>query len=370
MAIAMVLLHHYIFQFHPSMPEALAALLLPVAQLGWSGVDLFFILSGFLIGGILVEARESDSYYSTFYTRRAFRILPIYFLLVAGGIGLSLLAAHGTAITQVFALRPAPWAYYITFTQNFYFSQHAEMIWYLQVTWSLAVEEQFYLTLPLLVRNVSKERLLGIAVGLAVCCALLRTILYWKGSLTPMQCYTLPFFRFDSLFIGVACAMLMKDGSWAERLSKHSRTLAVSVAVFGAAFLLMDHNLWTRNLALHTVGFTVIALFYAAAMLFVLVRPASTAARALGFRPLIRLGTISYCVYLIHGLVLLAAELILKPVLGLSEVESWLVVFVGFVATILLAQLSWTLFESRIIALGHRFHYEAGNPPRNVPQSV
>jgi peptidoglycan/LPS O-acetylase OafA/YrhL len=369
-AIALVLLHHYIFQFHPSMPDALAAILMPVARLGWSGVDLFFVLSGFLIGGILVDARESESFYSTFYARRAFRILPIYFLILALGMVLSQLAMHGSVLARGFSIQPAPWAYYFTFTQNFFFSRHGDMIWYLQVTWSLAVEEQFYLTLPLLVRKVGKEKLLWVAASLALFCALLRTILYWKGGLTPMQCYTLPFFRFDSLFIGVVCALVFKNQVYFERIKKQSRVLVSLITVFGIAFLVMDHNLWTRNFALHTAGFSVIALFYAAVMMFVLVCPESGAARAFRFQPLMRLGTISYCVYLIHGVVLLGVELLLKPVLGLSEWESWLVVAVGFVATILIAQLSWTVFESRMVALGHRFSYDARKEPRPVPENA
>ena len=78
------------------MPDALSAILFPVAELGWSGVDLFFILSGFLIGGILVDAKESVNYYRTFYIRRVFRILPIYLLLVLLGFLLVELGAHAS----------------------------------------------------------------------------------------------------------------------------------------------------------------------------------------------------------------------------------------------------------------------------------
>jgi peptidoglycan/LPS O-acetylase OafA/YrhL len=356
-AIGLVLLHHFIYRFHPPMPETLAAIFLPVARLGWSGVDLFFVLSGFLIGGILVDARESDNYYSTFYIRRSFRILPLYLLLVLLGFLLFGLERHGGANVKDIPLHSAPWAYYLTFTQNFFFARHTDTTWYLDVTWSLAVEEQFYLTLPVLVRRVSKEKLLPMAMGLVVFFAVLRTLLYWRGDINPMQCYVLPFCRFDSLFIGVTCALLLRNETCRTRFQKHPRLLLVSTTVFGCSFFLMDHYLWGRNLLLHTAGFTVIGLFYASVTLLILIHPGIYISRVMCYKPLIRLGTLSYCVYLIHGLVLIVIDQVVKHMLGLTEVEMWVAVVASVAATLLIAQGSWVLFESRMIALAHKFAY-------------
>jgi peptidoglycan/LPS O-acetylase OafA/YrhL len=280
-AIGLVLLHHFIFQIHPSMPQWLSSLLLPIAELGWSGVDLFFILSGFLIGGILVDARASENYYSTFYIRRGFRILPLYSLLILLGFLLVELGAHGGGAMKGVSLHPAPWLYYLTFTQNFYFAKHTEIINYMQITWSLAVEEQFYLTLPLLVRKVHRDRLLGVVVGMAVFFGVLRSVLYWNGYISAMQAYVLPFCRFDSLFIGVACALLVRKQSLYSRIQNHSRLLIAATVTFGCVFFFMDHNLWTRNLFLHTAGFSIIGIFYACVMMLILIQPAGVIARAL-----------------------------------------------------------------------------------------
>jgi peptidoglycan/LPS O-acetylase OafA/YrhL len=358
-AIGLVLLHHYIYQMHPSMPDAISAILIPVAGLGWSGVDLFFILSGFLIGGILVDAKESVNYYRTFYIRRAFRILPIYLFLVLLGFFLTALAAHSSGAMSGLSLHPAPWWYYLTFTQNFYFAKHSDVLSYLQITWSLAVEEQFYLTLPLLVRKVDKNKLLAVAIGMVIFFGVLRSVLYWHGSINAMQSYVLPFCRFDSLFIGVACAMLVRNQSLLAKFQKHSRLLAAATIALGAAFLFMDHHLWGKNLFLHTAGFTLIGLFYAAVMMLVLVRPEGALSRALQFRPLMGLGTISYCVYLIHGYTLILTDHFLQMALPISDMEVWFTIIVGAAMTFLLAQGSWVWFESRMIALGHRFTYQA-----------
>jgi peptidoglycan/LPS O-acetylase OafA/YrhL len=357
-AIGLVLLHHYIYQMHPSMPDVLTAILIPLGGLGWSGVDLFFILSGFLIGGILVDAKESVNYYRTFYIRRVFRILPLYLFLVLLGILLVKIGAHAGGPLSDASLNPAPWRYYFTFTQNFYFAKHSDVISYLQITWSLAVEEQFYLTLPLLVRKVDKNKLLAVAVGMVIFFGVLRSVLYWKGYINPLQSYILPFCRFDSLFIGVACAMLIRNQRLYTRLQNHPRLLAAATILLGGVFFSMNHNLWMKNLFLHTAGFTIVGLFYASLLMFVLVQPQGVIARALCYKPLMSLGTISYCVYLIHGYALIITDYLLQLVLHLSDFELWTAILLGAAITFLLAQGSWVFFESRMIALGHRFTYK------------
>jgi peptidoglycan/LPS O-acetylase OafA/YrhL len=358
------MLHHYIYQMHPSMPDALTAILIPLGGLGWSGVDLFFILSGFLIGGILVDAKESVNYYRTFYIRRIFRILPLYLFLVLLGFLLVKLGVHAGGPLSGSSLNPAPWRYYLTFTQNFYFAKHSGVISYLQITWSLAVEEQFYLTLPLLVRKVDKNKLLALAVGMVVFFGVLRSVLYWNGYINPLQSYILPFCRFDSLFIGVACAMLIRNQRLYSRLQNHPRLLAASTILLGGVFFSMNHNLWMKNLFLHTAGFTIVGLFYAALMMLVLVQPQGVIARALCYKPLMSLGTISYCVYLIHGYALIITDYLLQLALPLSDFELWTAILLGAAMTFLLAQGSWMFFESRMIALGHRFAYERSKPPQ------
>jgi peptidoglycan/LPS O-acetylase OafA/YrhL len=365
-AIGLVLLHHYIYQFHMPMPEFLSAILFPITEVGWSGVDLFFVLSGFLIGGILVDAKESENYYRTFYIRRAFRILPVYLVLLFAGILLMKLELHGLQAMKNVSFPSATWIYYLTFAQNFYFARHTETISYLQVTWSLAVEEQFYLTLPVLVRKLSKERLLVVAFGMVLFVCALRSVLYWYGIINTMQVYVLPFFRFDSLFMGVGCALLLRDQKCSSWIQRHPGILIASTILSGCAFCFMDHHLWTRNLLLHTVGFTVIALFYACLMMFVLVRPQGVLSRMFSYMPLIRLGTISYCVYLIHGPVIAIADMLTRVVLGPSEVQMWAATTLAIVMILALAWLSWAVFESRMVALGHQFTYERIKAPQTA----
>lgn len=175
-AIFLVLVRHSIAGT-PTTSPIWAAVLSPL-RLSWSGVDLFFVLSGFLIGGILLDAKHSKNYFETFYIRRAFRILPIY------GVVLILYFSRHLPIRwlpellgQTSAL-PIPWFSFFTFTQNFWMAAFG---WYgplaIAPTWSLAVEEQFYLTIPFLVRKL-RQKVLYLALFCAIIGApLLRSIL-------------------------------------------------------------------------------------------------------------------------------------------------------------------------------------------------
>ena len=130
----------------PHFPLPLA---LPV-DFGWSGVDLFFVFSGFLIGGILLEARQSTNYFRVFYKRRIYRIFPIYFTYLA----VFFFGLHFMQSPLVYNMfhPEIPWHTCVTFTQNFWMAFRNDTGSFALVpTWSLAVEEQFYLTIPALV---------------------------------------------------------------------------------------------------------------------------------------------------------------------------------------------------------------------------
>src|SRR5260370_30220392 len=117
----------------------------------WSGVDLFFVLSGFLIGGILMDSKDSPTYYRTFYLRRIHRIFPLYYLMIGLFVVGNLLLPNAFLFAS-----PIPAWPFLFFLQNIGFGfthAHARAA----VPWSLAVEEQFYLLLPLVVRNLSRR---------------------------------------------------------------------------------------------------------------------------------------------------------------------------------------------------------------------
>ena len=342
-AIAMVVLFHYVGFAAGSGTSRLTGLLIsPILGFGWAGVDLFFVLSGFLIGGILLDARGSANYFQAFYARRVCRIFPLYFAFLA------------VAAICCAALRwPAEiaWWWFPTYLQNFWMAAHnATGNPVLGPTWSLAIEEQFYLTLPALIYFVKPRHLLKVIVGGIALAPAIRVALYivrpTLGAVMLLPC------RMDALLIGVLAAYILRQpGAW-EFLEAHRGHLWTAIellTVTCGAFLL-------RGFQGRLFIFAYAAIYDALAALFVCVLLISLidvqAARVLRARWLMWLGTIAYGVYLIHPLALRLAEALLP---GASRGAC---AIAAAVATLAAAKLSWEFFEKPIVKIGRSINYE------------
>jgi peptidoglycan/LPS O-acetylase OafA/YrhL len=135
--------------------------LVQALSLTWAGVDLFFALSGFLIAGILLDTRGAPFFLRGFYLRRIFRIYPVYWAVLALCFVIPLLADHLTLV--------APPAVYAVLLQNFWMASSRSFGGdSLGVTWSLSIEEQFYLVLPAIVLLLKRSSLLAVVLALAV----------------------------------------------------------------------------------------------------------------------------------------------------------------------------------------------------------
>jgi len=273
-AILLVVAIHYFHDPDPKLPRVLHYLQ-PFFALGWTGVDLFFILSGFLIGGILLEARTSPNYFKTFYVRRFFRIIPIYYLwivcfIVVVLVGDQVFPSH-TQLGQAPRINWGVLAHFL-FLQNLSTSNDSTLaVWWLGVTWSLAVEEQFYLVTPLLVRFLSRRRLiafLSCAVFAAPCCRIL------VRALAPMSAatiYRVTPYRADTLALGVLAAIFWRDPEFREWLCRNKSLLYSTFGVLLAGMAAMGIWFWSPSGRItQTVGYTWIALFYLSLLFIVL----------------------------------------------------------------------------------------------------
>jgi peptidoglycan/LPS O-acetylase OafA/YrhL len=205
LAILMVMLTHYdAFLDRRSFPQHI---LLSVFDYGWAGVDLFFVLSGFLITGILLRSREASNYFRVFYARRILRIFPLYYFSLLVLFGLLLPAFHSQG--QILPTFPEKLRY-LLYIQNWFIAVQ----WSGQY-WSLAVEEQFYLVWPLIVYLFGRKRTLQIAIGASLFSLVLRFVLFGAG-VNPILILTNVFTRLDSLMIGAACACLAQEGGFVD----------------------------------------------------------------------------------------------------------------------------------------------------------
>jgi len=330
-------------------------------RLGWTGVDLFFVLSGFLIGGILINARASPRYFQTFYARRFFRIIPLYYAWIAIYLALAAFGAQylSERIGSFQGVDFSILAHFL-FLQNFRnILTSTVSFWWLSATWSLAVEEQFYLVSPLVVRYLSKRALTIFLVAVAVAAPLSRWFIRSHFDSGPWLAYRLMPCRADSLAIGMLAAVIWSSAKWRDWLATHAALMygLLGVLFAGVAFLWRWHSDPLQPLT-QTFGYTWLALFFAVAMLLAISQPASAVGvlARLGF--LREIGGVSYCIYIIHATVFLFCHRILLYTLpAVTDERAAAVTLLAALITYAIAKLSWKFLEEPLLRRGHAYSY-------------
>jgi peptidoglycan/LPS O-acetylase OafA/YrhL len=305
---------------------------------GWAGVNLFFVLSGFLITSILLESREKPHYFRNFYGRRALRIWPVYLLVLAVVYAQS---DWFIGPMPLDAIKTAPWFAYLFFVQNLF---HITMPPAIGPTWSLAIEQQYYLLWAPGVRYLKRPWMLAGVLGCAlVCSPLLRQWHpFWVrgipthtlikldgialGSLVALGLYTLSFSRRTWLWIGLSVSVL---------------------GVAAAATVAAGTSLLDTALAASFAGVLMAAI-------------ASTGARnpvnaALRRGPLPFYGRISYGLYMIHVMVFVYLGLFDLHMNAYGIPGSMAVVAMRLAVSTAAATALWYGFESRILKLKRYF---------------
>ncbi len=330
-------------------------------RLGWTGVDLFFVLSGFLIGGILLAVRDSPNYFKTFYARRFFRIIPIYYAWIAIYAVLFLIArAFLTArVGSVQKIDISILAHFL-FLQNFHdFLKSTVSFWWFSLTWSLAVEEQFYLVAPVLVRYLPKRVLALVLIAVMFGAPILRFVVRNGFSDGPWLAYRLMPCRADSLAAGVLAALLWNNPKARAWIEAHALLLYGLFAILfaGVAYIWRYHSDPLLPLT-QTAGYTWLALFFAVLLLLVVSRRASLLAALMRLGFLREIGGVSYCIYIIHTAVFLFChQLLLHALPAATDVKAAGVTLLAALATYGIAKLSWKYLEQPLVRRGHAFQY-------------
>ena len=315
-----------------------------------SGVDLFFVLSGFLIGGILIDNRNAENYYATFYARRSLRILPLYFVWLA--LFFAAKASYTGAFPWIFE-HNLPWWSYATFTQNFLMVRQEQLgPLGTSVTWSLSVEEQFYLLLPFLIRFTPRKHAPTFWLTMIMLTPVLR------GAVTDRFGYTAAMvmmpMRGDALLLGVLIAELMRiEGFRAWVAEKRLAVCGIGTALASGTVLLMY-----RSNHFGAMGATWIALACGWLVVVALSHPWGIVAKALRLRILKFFGDISFGLYLVHQALsqfIFACFLRKQP--SFASRDDVLATMVASIASVAVAYVSYRCFELPILSLGARFKY-------------
>jgi peptidoglycan/LPS O-acetylase OafA/YrhL len=360
LAILLLLMHQLVLPSRiASPPVRLFELTL---QVGWAGVQLFFVLSGFLITGILLDTRAREGYFRSFYVRRVLRIFPLYYLLlVTLAVVLPRLVA---AVPEPFRTDPRQIALYWVYLPNWSHGGPDA----LGHCWSLAVEEQFYLVWPLVVRLLDARlldarRLLRTSLGLAVLSLAVRIAMRARG-VDPDAVYAHTLARMDALVIGAAGAVLLRDAAAVQWLRPRlGRGLAVAAGAL-AVTALVTKGLPRTGLITQTLGYSLLAIVFALLVARAVVQQAdggSRLSRALSWRPLRELGKYSYAIYILQlPMHLLVSRVLLADVVDFRSDGRYLGVQIAYSlgmlgGLFLLGVISYHLFEKRFLALKSRF---------------
>jgi peptidoglycan/LPS O-acetylase OafA/YrhL len=302
---------------------------------GWMGVDLFFALSGFLITGILLDTKTSEGYFKNFYVRRCLRIWPLYYALIFFMFVIVRFASR--AEYQDVLQTASPWWAFPLFLQNFLLPVSTNAAGPLAVTWSLAIEEQFYLVWPIIVRFCSKKQLCRLAIA-EIC---LSPALRYYLSLHQVNLYTNVFCRLDGLMAGALLALLVRSEDFVPtKLVNRAWTLLILAGPI--AFV-------TEALGARWIVFTFTALASAALIYVALFSEIKWLQVIMKNRFLTYSGIISYGLYLLHKI-----PFGIVQVLRLDH-HPWLPFPFIFVASYALAACSWNLLEKPFLRLKRFF---------------
>lgn len=308
---------------------------------GWEGVHLFFVLSGFLITGILRRARKDRIFWRPFYIKRATRILPPLLICLILGY---LLYSPPIGVLALYA----------AFAANIMNLTRHRINGGLVILWSLSVEEHFYLLWPLAIRFLRRRQLLILCTTLLILEPVVRFVAVAHFHLEN-DIYMLTPFQLDGLLVGSMLSLLCEHASSRAMITRLSRPTAaillilyLALTIFWKPFSLESNSPLFASLGYSLIGFTCVSIIAA-----VYLHPTGLLSRILSSWLMVFLGTISYGFYLFHVLLLDLCGRFLQHIYGYPRLYHAMPI--GFVLAVALSWLSFRFYEKPVIAWGrHR----------------
>lgn len=349
-AVLLVMVHNLtLLEHRESLVEKLYVF---VTDAGWIGVQLFFVLSGFLITGILLDDRGRPRFYRNFYVRRLVRIFPLYYLAL---IARFLIVPRIIPDAEVpFEVALGFWLYVSNWTalSDGGINGFAHF-------WSLAVEEQFYLAWPLAVGKLGARGLVWVCAGLVAMSAIARAIVYARG-VDPQWLYLSTVTRADALAFGALVAIALRDPRARVWLQRAQLPIAAIAGLGLAGVMAFAHGLSRFNPLVETVGYSLLAILFAIGIAYIALDDTRARPRWLCNVVLRTLGKYSYAAYVVHAPLKVAMLYYAKPWLEAQGVHTSLAVDAATVGALIagsfvLARLSYAVLEGPLLALKERW---------------
>lgn len=368
LAILLVIIFHLTL-FYP-FAEAEKSLFYMAGGIGWIGVDLFFVLSGFLITGILLDAKGRDKYFTNFFARRTLRIFPIYYFVLL--FVFVILPMFGMFYTPELNFVKAYQPFFWTYLTNWGFvaaggARYFNTSWLTLVHfWSLAVEEQFYIFWPFVVYFLNRRLFVQACVALFLIALSGRFAIAIFG-IPQGAAYTLTPFRIDTLVVGALIAVGVRNQPTRSRLVTLAPWVLLLAAIFTTIVFFLHGGVWFADRWMHTVGFSILALGWGGLLIMCLPEYGSRVLNSLFQTSTLRFfGKYSYGLYVLHPFVLeqYSSSTDFYAQLEIPEtIAAIAFIVVGIALSVVPALLSWHLLEKRF--LGFKRFFEAKQPSVN-----
>jgi peptidoglycan/LPS O-acetylase OafA/YrhL len=364
LAILMVLLLHFIGGTRPT--NLVEAGMAKVFTYGLYGVDLFFVLSGFLITGILVDARQKPDYFRNFYMRRFLRIFPLYYAVLFALFQVlpRIPGVHSRTLDELVARQAWAWLYAV----NIYLSRVDSWtaLSYLDHFWSLAVEEHFYVFWPFVVWALAtRPRVLLWVSAVLAFGAMGARIVATTAGVSSVTTTVLTPYRLDGLALGGFIAVLARRPGGVGRIVRWLPRVTAAIVVLLAGSSLWVHRLAGGDALGRPVRNALILLALACLLLWALTLPREALLpRIFTSRAMVFLGTYSYGVYVYHHFFSEyfsshGTEFVVARWLGSHTAAVLAQAAVGIAASLVVAYASYHLFEKHFLKLKSRFESRA-----------
>ena len=327
-------------------------------EAGWAGVDLFFVISGFLIAGILIDTRNDPDYFRNFYARRVLRIFPLFYLFIGGVLLAFPIAQHAEFLRQ--AGSPLWYLFQLGNIPESLLGRDPP--YWLAPVWSLAIEEQFYLTFPMLVRWSQPRRLARWLVAIALGALAVRVATTALAPDRERVQYLFTLCRLDTIALGCLVAVVVRSARYQAWRPWLPRVLVPVIAAAAAVLAVteLDRTTWFGR----TLGYDVLAIGLAALVLIVFELRGRSATAVLRTAVLRYPGKLCFGLYLLHRPADTAVSALVARA-GLSEASLvWLPVKIA--VAVAFATVSWRLLELPFLRLKQRFSSKA-HPIGAVP---
>jgi peptidoglycan/LPS O-acetylase OafA/YrhL len=309
-------------------------------SVGWVGVNLFFVLSGFLITGILRRARTDRSFWAPFYIKRATRIIPPLVVLFVG-----------IAIFCTVSWRQVGF-YHFFFLSNIALVLYPSQLQPFAMLWSLSVEEHFYIFWPFAIRFLERKQLIWLLIGLLVVEPLLRAVA------TPffhtwLAIYFLTPFQLDGLAAGSLLALLVEDVHAREQVARWSVITAIAaLVIFLGLSRLPLFEREANSILFNSLGYSLVAVFSVSLVAYVFLHKDAVVSRLLSAKGIVFLGTISYGFYLFQGLGIMLVPTLATLLHGTNHIRH--IIPLTVIPITVASWLSFRFYETPIILWGRR----------------